>query len=132
MPRTRSGSRSGWVTLVGVLLALSGASNVIIGLLGIGIEISGQNIHNTTLGDWPAEDLEGIAIAMLVLGVVQLVIGAGVLIRAPIARIAGIVLASLVVLVDLAYYRLLDGWALTGILWNLAIVFILATKERDF
>lgn len=129
---SRSRPRSGWVTAVGVLLALAGAANVLIGLLGIGIEISGQDIHNTTLGDWPSEDLEGIAIAMMVLGAIQLVVGAGVLVRAPMARIAGIVLASLVVLLDLAYYRLLDGWALTGILWNLAIVFILAIKEEDF
>ena len=127
-----SRTRSGWVTLVGVLLALAGAANVLIGLLGVGIDIAGQNIHNTTLGDWPSEDLEGIAIAMMVLGAIQLVVGAGVLMRVPMARIAGIVLASLVVLLDLAYYRLLDGWALTGILWNLAIVFILAIKEKDF
>lgn len=129
---SRSRSRSGWVTLVGVLLALAGAANVLIGLLGVGIDIAGQDIHNTTLGDWPSRDLEGIAISMIVLGTLQLAIGAGVLVRAPWARVTGIVLASLVVLLDLAYYRLLDGWALTGILWNLAIVFILAVKEEDF
>jgi hypothetical protein len=127
-----SRTRSGWVTLVGVLLALAGAANVLIGLLGIGIDIAGTDINRTTLGDWPDEDLEGIAIAMIGLGALQLGIGAGVLARAPGARVAGIVLASLVVLVHLAYYRLLDGWALTGILWNLAIVFILAVKEEDF
>jgi hypothetical protein len=129
---SRSRSRSGWVTAVGVLLALAGAANVLIGLLGVGIDIAGQDIHRTTLGDWPKEDLEGIAIAMIALGVLQLLIGAGVLVRAPLARVTGIVLASLVVLLDLAYYRLLDGWALTGIVWNLAIVFILAIKEEDF
>jgi hypothetical protein len=129
---SRSRSRSGWVTLVGVLFALGGAANVLIGLLGIGIDISGTDIHNTTLGDWPAENLEGIAISMIVLGALQLGAGAGILAREPSARWAGIVLASLVVLLHFAYYRLLDGWALTGILWNLAIIFILAIKEEDF
>ena len=129
---SKSRSRSGWVTLVGVLLALAGASNVLIGLLGIGIDIAGTDINNTTLGDWPAENLEGIAISMLVLGAAQLVIGAGVLTRTPFARTAGIVLASLVVLLNLAYHRLLDGWALTGIFFNLVVIFILAVKEEDF
>jgi hypothetical protein len=37
-----------------------------------------------------------------------------------------------VVVTHIFYYRLLDGWAVGGLLTNLAIIWILVVKEPEF
>lgn len=134
MARTvRSRSHSGWVTLVAVLYLISGAFSLLIGLVGLGVTLSGSaNVETVYIGDWPTDDLEGASIAVVVLAALQLLLGAGILRRERWAWIAGLVIASLVIVSHLFFIRLLDGWAVGGLLTNAGILLILALKQEEF
>jgi hypothetical protein len=84
------------------------------------------------LGDLSRGDLEGLGIAGLVLGSLQLYAGLGVLNRSSTARLVGLVLAVIVVLLNFAYHRVLEGWAFTSLAVNLAIIMILTAREEEF
>jgi lysylphosphatidylglycerol synthetase-like protein (DUF2156 family) len=129
MPTTRSG----WVTLVAVLYLISGAFNVLIGLVALGVSLSGSATVDTVyVGDWPTDHLEAAAVVVMILAGLQLLLGAGIWRRDRWAWIAGLVIASLVVVTHLFYFRLLDGWAVGGLFTNLVIIWILAVKEKEF
>ncbi len=126
-------SRSGWVTLVGVLYLISGALNLLVGLAALGVTLSGSSTVETVyVGDWPTDNLEGAAIVVIVLASLQLLLGAGIWRRERWAWIAGLVVASLVIVTHIFFYRLLDGWAVGGLVTNLLILWILATKAEEF
>jgi hypothetical protein len=125
--------RSGWVTLVAVLYLISGIFNLLIGLAALGVTLSGSSTVETVhVGDWPTDNLEGAAIVVIVLAALQIVFGAGIWRRERWAWFAGIAIASLVIVTHLFYYRLLDGWAVGGLLINLGILLILALKQKEF
>jgi lysylphosphatidylglycerol synthetase-like protein (DUF2156 family) len=125
--------RSGWVTLVAVLYLISGAFNLLVGLVGLGVTLSGSaNVETVHVGDWPTDNLEAAAIVVIVLASLQLSFGVGILRRHKWAWFAGLVIASLVVVTHLFYVRLLDGWAVGGMLVNLGIILILALRQKEF
>jgi hypothetical protein len=129
MPTTRSG----WVTLVAVLYLISGVLNLLIGLAALGVSLSGSaTVETVHVGDWPTDNLEGAAIAVIILAALQLALGAGIWNRRRWAWIAGLLIASLVIVTHVFYYRLLDGWAVGGLLTNIAILWILAVKSEEF
>jgi lysylphosphatidylglycerol synthetase-like protein (DUF2156 family) len=126
-------SRSGWVTLVSVLYLISGAFNLLIGLVALGVTLSGSaTVETAYVGDWPTDNLEGAAIAVMILAGLQLLLGAGLWRRERWAWIAGLIVATLVVVTNMFFYRLLDGWAVGGLFTNLAIIWILAVKSEEF
>jgi hypothetical protein len=126
-------SRSGWVTLVAVLYLISGALNLLVGLVALGVSLSGSaTVETAYVGDWPTDDLEGAAIVVIVLAVLQLLLGVGVSRRDRWAWTAGLVISSLVIVTHIFFHRLLDGWALGGLLTNLVIIWILAVKQEEF
>jgi hypothetical protein len=59
-------------------------------------------------------------------------LGAEILRRRRWAWVAGLVVGSLVVATHIFYHRLLDGWALGGLLTNILILLILALKQEEF
>jgi hypothetical protein len=125
--------RSGWVTLVAALYLISGAFNLLVGLAALGVSLSGSNTVETVyLGDWPTDDLVGAAIVVIVLGGLQILLGAGILRRDRWAWVAGVMVASLVIVTHIFFYRLLDGWALGGLITNIGILVILALKQDEF
>jgi lysylphosphatidylglycerol synthetase-like protein (DUF2156 family) len=125
--------RSGWVTLVAALYLISGVFNLLVGLAALGVSLSGSNTVETVyLGDWPTDDLVGAAIVVIVLGGLQILLGTGILRRDRWAWVAGVVVASLVIVTHIFFYRLLDGWALGGLITNIAILVILALKQDEF
>jgi hypothetical protein len=126
-------SRSGWVTLVAVLYLISGAFNLLVGLAALGVTLSGSStVERGYVGDWPTDNLEGAAIAVIVLAGLQLLLGGGIWGRNRWAWAAGLVIASLVIVTHLFYYRLLDGWAVGGLITNIVIIWILAAKAEEF
>jgi lysylphosphatidylglycerol synthetase-like protein (DUF2156 family) len=125
--------RSGWVTLVAVLYLISGAFNLLVGLAALGVTLSGSaNVETVYVGDWPTDNLEGAAVVVIVLAGLQILLGAGILRRDRWAWIAGLVVASLVIVTHIFFYRLLDGWAVGGLLTNIGILLILALKQEEF
>jgi hypothetical protein len=126
-------SRSGWVTLVAVLYLISGVFNLLIGLAALGVSLSGSSTVDTVyLGDWPTDDLEGAAIVLMIFAGLQLLLGAGIMGRSRWAWITGLAVSSLVVVTHLFFNRLLDGWAIGGLLTNALIIGILAMKQEEF
>ena len=126
-------TRSGWVTLVAVLYVISGIINILIGLVALGVTLTGSaTVDTVNVGDWPTHHLVGAAIAAIVLAGLQLLLGTGLWSRERWAWVAGLVVSSLVIVEHIFYYRLLDGWAVGGLLTNILIVLILALKEREF
>lgn len=126
-------SRSGWVSLVGVLYLISGAFNLLIGLAALGVSLSGSSTVETVyVGDWPTDNLVGAAIVVIVLATIQLLLGAGIWRRDRRAWVAGLVVSSLVIVTHLFFHRLLDGWAIGGLITNILIVWILVAKEQEF
>jgi lysylphosphatidylglycerol synthetase-like protein (DUF2156 family) len=129
MPATRSG----WVSLVSVLYLISGTFNLLIGLAALGVSLSGSSTVETVyVGDWPTDHLVGAAIVVIVLASLQLLLGAGIWQRERWAWIAGLVVAALVVVSHLFYIRLLDGWAVGGLVINILIIWILVAREQEF
>jgi hypothetical protein len=125
--------RSGWVTLVAALYLISGVFNLLVGLAALGVSLSGSNTVETVyLGDWPTDDLVGAAIVVIVLGGLQILLGTGILRRDRWAWVAGVVVACLVIVTHIFFYRLLDGWALGGLITNIGILVILALKQDEF
>lgn len=126
-------SRSGWVSLVGVLYLISGAFNLLIGLAALGVSLSGSSTVETVyVGDWPTDHLVGAAIVVIVLASVQLLLGAGIWRRNRWAWVTGLVVSSLVIVTHIFFHRLLDGWAIGGLIANILIVWILVAKEQEF
>ena len=126
-------SRSGWVSLVGVLYLISGALNLLVGLAALGVSLSGSSTVETVyVGDWPTDNLVGAAIVVIVLAAVQLLLGAGIWRRVRWAWVAGLVVSALVIVTHIFFHRLLDGWAIGGLIANILIVWILVAKEEEF
>ncbi len=122
--------RSGWVTLVGILFLIAGGFDLIWGLLAVGVSFGGT--EGTVEGDLSRAQLEGLGVAGLVIGTLQLIAGVGILTRSPSARVLGLVLAVIVVLLNFGYHQVLDGWAFTGLVLNLAVILILTLRSREF
>ena len=126
-------SRSGWVALVGVLYLISGGLNVLIGLAALGVSLADSaTVETAYLGDWPTDNLGAAAVAVLVFAVLQLLLGLGILNRDRRAWIAGLAVSSLVIVAHIFFHRLLDGWAVGGLLTNILIIWILLAKEEEF
>lgn len=126
-------SRSGWLSLVGVLYLISGALNLLVGLAALGVSLSGSSTVETVyVGDWPTDDLVGAAIVVIILGGLQLLLGAGIWRRERWAWFAGLIVSSMVIVTHIFFHRLLDGWAIGGLLANILIVWILLAKEKEF
>ena len=129
MPATRSG----WVSLVGVLYLISGTLNLLIGLAALGVTLSGSaNVDTVYLGDWPTDNLVGAAIVVIVFAALQLLLGAGIWQRERWAWIAGLVVSGLVIVTHIFFHRLLDAWAIGGLITNILIIWILLAKEKEF
>lgn len=122
--------RSGWVSLVGVLFLIAGGFDVIWGLVALGVSLGGTD--HTVLGDLSVHNLEGLGVAGVVVGCLQIYAGAGILRRVETAYVVGLILAGASVLLNFAYNNVLDGWAFTGLFWNLLIIFILCLRAEEF
>ena len=120
------------MTLVGVLFAIGGGFDLIWGLVALGVSLGGTD--RTVLGDLggPVHNLEGLGIAGLILGGLQLYAGFGILSRNPSARAVGLGLSVLAIFLHFAYYRVLDGWAFTGLFISLLIILILCLRREEF
>jgi hypothetical protein len=124
------GRKSGWVTLVGVLFLIAGFFNLLWGLVALGMSLGGTD--PTVLGDLSQGNLEGLGIVGVVVGSLQLFAGVGILQRLASARLVGLILAVVAVILNFGYHRVLEGWAFTGLVINLAIIIILSLREDEF
>jgi hypothetical protein len=122
--------RSGWVTFVGVLFLIAGGFDVIWGLAGLGVSLGGSD--QLVLGDLHVHNLEGLGVAGVIVGCLQIFAGVGIMGRRESAYVVGLILAGVSVLLNFAYNNVLDGWGFTGLFWNLLIIIILCLRAEEF
>src|SRR5215467_10950668 len=101
MTASRISDHTGWLTFAGIVALVVGAFNVIDGLVALFRNdyylVTSQDIlvFNFTAWGW----------IWLILGIAQIAIGAGLLARHAWARTAGVVMAVLVAIGQLAFLR---------------------------
>ncbi|GJF02444.1 DUF7144 family membrane protein [Pseudonocardia sp. D17] len=122
-----TGAASGPVVFAGVTLFLVGAFQIIEGLMALlrssyYAVTSDQLVVNLGYPVW--------GWVHLALGVLLAVVGAGVLAGNTAARIAGIVLAALSAVVNLAFIAAYPLWATIVIAVDVVIIYALATAGR--
>lgn len=122
--------RSGWVTFAGVLFVIAGAFNLIWALAAVGVSFGGSD--SAVQGELAYGTLEGLGIAGLIVGSLQVFAGIGILNRVPSGWVIGMALAIVAVLLNFGYHRVLEGWAFSGLVINVIVILILSLRREEF
>ncbi|HEX6497611.1 MAG TPA: hypothetical protein VF054_01115 [Micromonosporaceae bacterium] len=124
--RTVTGPVSGWLTFAGILAVLVGAFNTVDGLVALVrhryFVVNGDQLLLMNLTGW--------GWFLLVLGVVQVVVGLGVLAGVDAARWGGVALASLAALVQLLFLAAAPFWSLIVIGLCVLVIYALVVPPR--
>jgi hypothetical protein len=118
----------GWVGFGGVLMTIIGAFAVIEGLLAL----LAPAFFVTGGGRVLAINLAGWGWLHLVLGVLVVVVGAGVLVGATWARGAGVALVAVNMLVQLVWLPAFPAWSIIIIALDLLVLYAIATTWHDW
>jgi hypothetical protein len=121
-------NRAGVVTFAGVLFIVVGAFNVLDGIIALTRPeqlIVGENA-------FVVKDYDVLGVTLLSLGVVEVLVGFGILSRVRSAQVIGIVLASLGFLIHLAYFRHYPAWAVTLMALNIVVIYALTVHGDQF
>jgi hypothetical protein len=112
LPRSRAGGRStgwvGWIVFGGALLILVGVFNVVVGLTAL---FGGQVLVTGAAGALLL-DVTGWGWVHLVVGVLLVLVGAGLFTNNTAARVTGVVLAGLNAIAHLAFVPVYPAWSL--------------------
>jgi hypothetical protein len=119
---------AGWIVFAGLILILAGIVNIINGIAAL--SRSGAVVV-TESGTAVTLDYRGVAWGFLILGVVLAVTGAGLMTGRTWARAAGIVLAALSVLVNLAFFAAYPLWSAVIIIIDMVVIYAIAAHGRE-
>lgn len=111
---------SGWLLFASIMLLLAGAFNIIWGIGALvkdDLYVSKLLFANLTFWGW----------VWLIVGVVQILVGFGVLSKNQVARWAGIVMASVSAILAFFYIWAVPGWALLIITLDVLVLYGLGT-----
>ena len=115
----------GWVVFAGVLLLVVGVMNTIEGIAAIGN--AHFFVHNT---NYVFGDLNTWGWIVLCLGVLQMLVGAGVFLQNQFARWAGVVVVSVNAIVQLLMIPAYPFWSLTFLAIDLLAIYGLAVHGK--
>jgi hypothetical protein len=118
----------GWIVFAGTLLILAGIVNIIDGV--VALSRAGAMVV-TESGTAVTLDYRGVASGFLILGVVLVVTGAGLMTGRTWARVAGIVLAAVSVLVNLAFFAAAPLWSAVIIIIDMVVIYAIAAHGRE-
>ena len=127
----RQASASGWegnAAFGGIVLILAGGYHVLTGFVAI---------FNDAYFQVPSQDLlisvdyTAWGWLHLLLGVIALVVGAGILRGQTWARVAGVVMAGVSAAVNLAFLASFPVWSMLIIALDLVVIYSLVAPERD-
>jgi hypothetical protein len=127
MTTSRIADRTGWLTFAGIVALVVGVFNVIDGL----VALFRNDYYLVTSQDILVFDFAAWGWIWLVLGAAQITIGAGLLTGRPWARAAGVVMAVLVAIGQLAFLRAFPVWSVLVIAMCLLLVYALTARPRD-
>ncbi|MCP2331780.1 MULTISPECIES: DUF7144 family membrane protein [Actinoalloteichus] len=124
----REGTGQGWVLFAGIFMILLGAFHVIQGLVAL---LRSDYFLVTENGLLVQFNFTAWGWIHLVLGVVAVLAGLGIMTGAQWARITGIVLAGLSVLVNLAFLAAYPLWTTLIIAFDILVIYALAVHGRE-
>jgi uncharacterized membrane protein (DUF2068 family) len=117
---------SGWLSFAGILGIMLGVFNIIDGL----ITLFNDKYAVLTQGQVLLFDLTGWGWFLLILGVIQLVVGWGILAGQSWARWTGVVIASLVALLHLVLIVWAPFWSVVTISLCIVVIYALVVPPR--
>lgn len=112
---------SGWLTFAGTLALVVGAFNVIDGLVGL----FNDDYYLVTDNKIMVFDYTAWGWFWLVLGAIQLVVGAGILAGRMWARVTGVIFAVLAALGHIAFLRAFPLWSVLVIALCVLLIYAL-------
>jgi hypothetical protein len=128
MTTSRISDHAGWLTFAGIMAFVVGVFNVIDGLVAMYRNdyylVTSQDILVFSFAAW--------GWIWLLLGLSQIVIGAGLLTGRPWARTAGVVMAVLVAIGQLAFLRAFPVWSVLVIAMCVVLVYALTARPRSY
>jgi hypothetical protein len=128
MTTSRISDRAGWLSFAAIVAFVVGVFNVIDGLVALFRNdyylVTSQDIlvFNFTAWGW----------IWLILGIAQIAIGAGLLAGQSWARMAGVGMAVLVAIGQLAFLRAFPVWSVLVIAMCVLLVYALTTRPRSY
>jgi hypothetical protein len=128
MTTSRIADRAGWLSFAGIVAFVVGVFNVIDGL----VALFRNDYYLVTSQDILVFDFTAWGWIWLVLGTTQIVIGAGLLAGQPWARTAGVVMAVLVAIGQLAFLRAFPVWSVLVIAMCVLLVYALTARPRTY
>lgn len=124
-PRTRW---VGWVVFAGGFLVIAGILNLINGI--VAVSRTGAMVVAES-GTAVMLDYRGVGWGFLALGVVLVATGIGLVLGRSWARLVGIVLAALSVLVNLAFFAAYPLWSAVVIVLDVIVIYAIAAHGRE-
>lgn len=128
MTTSRIADRTGWLAFAGIVAFVVGVFNVIDGL----VALFRNDYYLVTSQDILLFDFTAWGWIWIVLGLSQIAIGAGLLAGQPWARTAGVAMAVLVAIGQLAFLRAFPVWSVLVIAMCLLLVYALTARPRTY
>jgi hypothetical protein len=119
---------SGWYAFAGALLVIVGSLNLLQGL----IALLKDDYFAVTKGGLLFADYSAWGAFFLVVGVIELLVGLGILSFKTWARVAGVLLLMLNTIVQFAFIAAFPIWALAAIIINIAAISALMRPLDDY
>ncbi|MFL6056183.1 MAG: hypothetical protein ACJ72W_25255 [Actinoallomurus sp.] len=126
MTTPRLAITSGWLTFAGILAIVVGLFNVIDGL----VALLRADYYLVTDRDILILNFTAWGWIWLILGAVQIIIGAGIIAGRMWARAVGVILAVLAALGHLVFLRAFPMWSVLVIAFCVIVVYALTTPPR--
>ena len=121
-------ARSGWYPFAGTILILIGGINLLQGL----IAIFKDDYFAVTKGGLLFLDFTYWGVFWLIVGIVEIIVGFGVLNLRTWARVVAIVLLMLNVIVQFAFIAAFPIWTVAAIALNITVIFALMKPLDDY
>jgi hypothetical protein len=126
MTVSRVAITAGWLTFAGIMAFVIGAFNVIDGL----VALFRGDYYLVTSHDILVFNFAAWGWIWLILGLIQIAVGAGILMNRLWARMAGVVMAVLAAIGQLAFLRAFPVWSVIVIALCVLLVYALTTHPR--
>lgn len=118
----------GWVVFAGVFLVLAGIVNLLNGVVALSRSAA---VVVAESGTAITLDYRGVGWGFLALGVVLVATGIGLVFGRTWARVVGIVLAVVSVLVNLAFFTASPLWSAVVIILDMIVIYAIAAHGKE-
>ncbi|MDI1459745.1 hypothetical protein QEZ54_02070 [Catellatospora sp. KI3] len=117
---------SGWLSFAGLLILLLGVFNVVEGVFAL----FNDKYVGYAAGEFYLFDRTGWGWVHIILGVIQIVVGSGIMAGKTWARGVGVGLAALTALIQMLYLPVFPWWSLINIALCVLVIYALIVPPR--